>query len=75
MLANPPKPAGPPQAELPSLRPKAPNMIIRPLSSGIRSLGNQSTRAFKPAVNDAATPRPISARPPRSSQIIIRDGK
>jgi hypothetical protein len=29
-------------------------MIIRPLSSGIRSLGNQSTRAFKPAVNDAA---------------------
>ena len=48
--------------------PKPPSMIIRPLSSGIRSLGNQSTRAFKPAVNDAATPRPISARPPRSSQ-------
>jgi hypothetical protein len=48
--------------------PRAHNIIIRPLSSGTRSLGNQSTRAFKPAVNDAATPRPISARPPTSSQ-------
>src|SRR6266536_202628 len=48
--------------------PHAPSMIIKPFRIGTRSLGNQMTRAFNPAVNAAATPKPITARPATSNQ-------
>ena len=47
--------------------PNEPNMIIQPLTSATRSLGNQVTMDLSPAIKEPATPNPIMARPTRSS--------
>jgi len=47
--------------------PSEPNMIMPPLTKATRFLGNQTTIALSPAINEAATPSPIMARPTSSS--------
>ena len=51
--------------------PSEPSMIIPPLTNATCSLGNQTTIALSPAINEAATPSPIMARPTRSSTKLL----